>query len=47
MQNCNTPETEKIKLVWAHQDKRRIQPLKKNGRHGSTGEEKKGQPRRR
>ena len=30
MPNVNIPETEKIKLVWTHQEKRRRQPLKKN-----------------
>ena len=47
MPNVNIPETEKIKLVWAHQEKRRGQPLKKNYGHGSTGEEKKGTALRR
>ena len=47
MPNVNTPETEKIKLALAHQEKRRRQPLKKNDGHGSTGEEKKGRSGRR
>ena len=42
MPNVNIPETEKIKLAWTHQGKRRRQPLKKNYGHGCTGEEKKG-----
>ena len=40
MPNANIPETEKIKLVWTHQEKRRRQPLKKNDGHGRTGEVK-------
>ena len=28
--NANIPETEKTKLVWTYQEKRRRQPLKKN-----------------
>ena len=47
MPNVNFPETEQIKWVWTHQEKRRRQPLKKNDGHGRTGEEKKGRPRRR
>ena len=47
MPNVNIPETEKIKLVWAHQEKRIRQPLKKSDGHGCIGEEKKGRPRRR
>ena len=42
MPNANISETEKTKLVWAQQEKRRRQPLKKNDGHGCTGEEKKG-----
>ena len=42
MPNVNIPETEKIKLVWTHQEKRRIQPLKKNDGQGRTEEQKKG-----
>ena len=38
MLNVNIPETENIKLVWAHQEKRRRQPLKKNDGSGCTGE---------
>ena len=30
MPKCNIPETEKIRLVWTHQEKRRRQPLKQN-----------------
>ena len=41
MPNVNIPETEKIKLVWTYQEKRRRQPIKKNDGHGRTGEEKK------
>ena len=41
MPNVNIPETEKMKLVWTYQEKRR-QPLKENYGHGRTGEEKKG-----
>ena len=41
MPNVNIPETEKIKLVWTHQ-KRRRKPSKKNDGHSCTGEEKKG-----
>ena len=41
MPNVNIPETEKIKLVWTHQEKRRRQHLRKNDGHGRTGEEKK------
>ena len=41
MQNVNIPETEKIKLVWTHQEKRRQSPKKKDG-HGRAGENKKG-----
>ena len=41
MPSVNIPETEMIKLVWTHQEKRRRQPLKKNDGHGRTGEEKK------
>ena len=40
--DVNIPETEKIKLVWTYQEKRRRQPLKRNDGHGSTGEQKKG-----
>ena len=47
MPNVNIPETEKITLVWTHQEKKRRQPLKKNDGHGRAGEEKKGRPRRR
>ena len=46
MQNVNISETEKIKLVWTHQEKRR-QPLKKNDGQDCTWEDKKGRPRRR
>ena len=42
MPNVNMPETEKIKLVCTHREKRRRQPLKKHDGHGRTGEEKKG-----
>ena len=42
MPNVNVSETEKNKLVWTHQEKRRIQPLKKNDGHSCTGEEKTG-----
>ena len=38
--NVNIPETEKVKLVWTYQEKRRRQPLKINDGHGCTGEEK-------
>ena len=38
MPNVNIPETEKVKLVRTHQEKRKRQPLKKNDEHG---EEKK------
>ena len=41
MPNVNIHETEKIKLAWTHQQKRRRQPLKKNDGHGCNGEEKK------
>ena len=34
MPNVNIPETETIKLVRTHQEKRRRQPLKKNDGHG-------------
>ena len=47
MPNVKIPETEEIKLVWTHQEKRRRQILKKNDGHGCTREEKKGRPRRR
>ena len=49
MPNVSIPETEKIKLVWTHQEKRKIQPLKKNDRHGCIGSKriKRGRPRRR
>ena len=30
MPNVNIPETENIKLVWTHQEKRRRRSLKKN-----------------
>ena len=30
MRNVNIPETENIKLVWTHQEKRRRQLIKKN-----------------
>ena len=46
MTNCNVPDTEKIKLAWPHHEKRRRQPLRKNYEHGSTGDGKKGRPRR-
>ena len=39
MPNVDNPDTEHIKLVWTHQEKR---PLKKNDGHGCIGEEKKG-----
>ena len=42
MLSVNIPETEKIKLVWTHQEKRRRHTLKKNDGHGRTREEKKG-----
>ena len=44
MPNVNIPETEKIKLVWTHQEKRRRQPLKKNDGHGTLyrGREERG-----
>ena len=40
--NVNILETEKIELVWTHQEKRIRQPLKTNDGHGCTREEKKG-----
>ena len=46
MPNVNIPETEKVKLVWTHQEKRRRQHLK-NDEYGCAGEEKKGQPTQR
>ena len=42
MPNVNIPETENIKLVWTHQEKRRRQPLKENDGLGCIAEEKKG-----
>ena len=33
MPNINLPETENIKLVWTHQEKRRRLPFKKNNEH--------------
>ena len=38
MPKGNIPETEKIRLVWTHQEKRSRQPLKQNDGHGRTGE---------
>ena len=40
--NVSIPETEKITLVWAYNEKRRRQSPKKNDGHGNSGEEKKG-----
>ena len=42
MPNVNIPETQKNKLAWAYQEKRRRQTLKKSDGHGRrpTGEEK-------
>ena len=45
MPNVNIPETETITLVWAYQEKRRRQHLKKNDAH--TGKRRTGRPRRR
>ena len=42
---CNIPETEKIKVVEAHRERRR-QPLKKNYENG-PGKRRTGRPRRR
>ena len=43
MPNVNIPDTEKIKLVWTYQEKRRKQPLKKYDGHGRSAEEKIGE----
>ena len=42
MPNVNIPETEKVKLAWTHQEKRRRQLLKKNDGHGTRGREEGG-----
>ena len=42
MQNVNIRETEKIQLVWPHQNKVIRKPLKKSDGHSCTGEDKKG-----